>query len=1186
MEKVKKYADRRNEDLKLIFTEMAKKLQNMDHELEARITQAGAATSMLDEKRKVFDAYIQNLQADINAVQNIESKVNSFAKILHELNDMSAAVEENLKRIQNESKVVTNLENRLAEQQKIVDNIGKRIPQITSDFNTKNSEQLKIIASTLLNQYESYGTKIKDTLEADRKEAERLLAEIEGNISRAFSQAVEKADSLEETAFHHLSEKAEKRSDKYLTELKFQSDAIELKVREEVAQMEKDLLAHVNETAAQLEKATNEINDRVENHAADVEARIDTKVQDLETRLFNETDNFETKLTEKNKAALEKYEATSDKFHEDVKNHLGKVNDKLKGHVEQIEKAYTEKFTRMDADFTDRETKLKALQETLEADLAKCSSETERVKADAESAVTQAEASVARLRAECDTAISRANQVQPELEGKVNELSDKIEQFQQTAQSRMDNLNKLLNDGISKALADSETRRLQILEGVDDGIAVYKKDLEYKLSQIQTSRTDVDMLEKSLKDAMNEVQTRVLTTFDNFTQEQQTKNERFVSSLKDSSMALENQIQDIENSLDKLRDVATGSMSAKLQDFEDQFTQNLLVRDERISADLTEWKSNLDSRLETLSSEYITARREIESSYLDKLKINIGTLESKTTEQIDKVNTEIQSAKDNVQTTLDTIRQSIDDFNTATTDKINNITFATDSEIKAASEKNVQHVNEQLEKVQGEILANMRAFEESITSRQQTGSANIDAALADFNSWKSQLTKQMDESKELFNGEMETFKTSVTARIAETHDKLNNAMNEYSDSISKKQDALTESLSELQEKAKTSLQEYEERSSQITNQLQSMYENMLKETEEKVRNQHMDAATKIQELKQELQDISDKSRANQTSLVLKIQTEENEMQSQMSDLNKELGTLKAQITTFERADQLKRQLDENMSDLESSFIRLDQIRGESDNVNAIYNNIMKINDDMKKQIEVFERESGKLSDLQNRFNTLSSVSHEVDDRLAKMTSVSDDLQTYEVSLRNFTDDLKTLEGRYARLEQKNETLDRVVKDVDTAFDQMKNLEQTLRDCTRQANSLPQEIKDIQNNVDRLLQHGPKITEAVSKLEQLDESINSTEKRFNALSSVQTGLKNTEIKLSQLNAGIDKKMDILHDIAKSEVSKNGAKDGVVSPKDREKVRELARLGWKQEEIFKTTHIPMEAIDLILSTPDNF
>ena len=59
-----------------------------------------------------------------------------------------------------------------------------------------------------------------------------------------------------------------------------------------------------------------------------------------------------------------------------------------------------------------------------------------------------------------------------------------------------------------------------------------------------------------------------------------------------------------------------------------------------------------------------------------------------------------------------------------------------------------------IEQIQNEIVSDLRDFEETIRSKQQTGASSIDAALAEFNSWKQQIRTQFDESVTLYSEEL------------------------------------------------------------------------------------------------------------------------------------------------------------------------------------------------------------------------------------------------------------------------------------------------------------------------------------------------------------------------------------------------------------------------------------------------
>mgnify|MGYP003480611418 FL=1 len=213
------------------------------------------------------------------------------------------------------------------------------------------------------------------------------------------------------------------------------------------------------------------------------------------------------------------------------------------------------------------------------------------------------------------------------------------------------------------------------------------------------------------------------------------------------------------------------------------------------------------------------------------------------------------------------------------------------------------------------------------------------------------------------------------------------------------------------------------------------------------------------------------------------------------------------------------------------------------------------------------------------------LSDKIDSRINDLTTTYDDLQVMEVTVRDYNDKLQHVSEQFDRLEKQSEVIDRIAGDVSSSWDNLKELEQRLIDSNRQVVSLPQEIKEVQSNVDRILKNGPKITDAIGKLENLDVMMNTTQKKLDELTSVQNGLKQTELKLEQVNRELDDKYKVLRSLTQNKLQKEGApSDTGIAPSVRETIRALKREGWTIQEIasrFKRT--PTE-IELLLELPD--
>ena len=1410
MDRVKRYADSRMQDMDKSYKVLENHFNVLIAEFDSRQTQANAAVKLLTQQNQEFSEKITNLDKDIKAVQNIEAQINSYSKLLDELNDMTAQVEENLLRIQKESVIVNKLNDRLDKQQQTVDNIDKKIPQISEHFSKENADQLKAVGATLLDEYKNYATKIASEISKSQNDAENALAKIKQQIQDAYNNAAAKAESLENTAFDHLSQQATERSEKYISELKSQNEQLDAQITKSFKESEAKLvgdikadLAKMNDSfhksienlsntytekvqtlhdkyntqlesvsgkndgiMAKLEAQFNEdftridqkcktdfekISQRYEENYSTLTQKYDTDFQNLSAKYDDAvgkiTQKYDTQLgsiTSKGNKELEELEAklntdmqklkldytktfeavtaesTSklqgfestlsqeistfadeckeqiNSLQNDYNSELSDFKDDIGTRLSVVENEYETKTAALESnirDLTERyETeehglqnvfseRLRALDEdykqkiaeirlTLEESIKQCNDTSEFLKRDVdgnsksletiqteldeeirlmqekyaglyndaissadqkerdalenfnenarqkieeyagiiqqkidslESSITEqirnvslqssnsiheAETAVADLQKECSAANQKAQEMQPVLDEKIKSITKEIEDFKTDTEIKLNNMNKYISDSVKRSVAESEQTHLNILEGIDDQLSSYKKDIEHKLSQIQNSGSDIDTLEKSLRGAMQEIQNRVLGDFDTFTSDQQRRHQEFSTQIKQDSEIIEARLHEIDKSLDDLKATATGSMSAKLEDFEKAFNNNILTKNNEIDSALSGWKIELDTKLSEISGTYENSRNELEQTYQNELKANLASIVSRTTEQYEKLADAVQKSKVGMETDINDIQETLGEFQDETRTKLSQISSNTDKELKKELENTLSRVEVSINKVQDDILSKFAAFEQSMQEKQETGTSSIDAALAEFTAWKQQLRSQLDGANEVFQNELESFKANTNDMLEESRQKMGQDLTKYFADIQEQQNELNEKIASLQNKADTAIDEYEERSSQIISQLNDTYTQMLTDTEERVKAQNNDSAASIAQLKKDIQTASDQNRANQAQFVLKMQNDANEMQVRMGELTKELQSIRTNIQQFERADAMKRQLDANMDDLNNRFEQLDTFTDKAEDLTEQYNAVLRMNEDMSKQLANIEQQKQRVTTLEQKFGQLFALSNTIDERIQSLNVTSDDIGTMEVAVRDYKDKLDIISQQYERLEKKDEVINRVLKDVDTSFANLKNMEQRIADCERQVTSLPNEIKSVQTNVDRLLQNGPKITEAAAKLQNLDTVLEETEKRIDTIQSANQGLKKAQLDLENLNHGIDSKFETLHRITKDELSKSKpSQDKGFSPQERETIRSLKRQGWTTNEIAKRFKRTETEIDLLLQLPDD-
>ena len=88
LEKVKRYADKRENDLDGYFKERTDRLSLASSDLETKQVQAVAAVKRLQQQYDEFEKISKGLESKINAVDQIGGKIVAYDKIVHNLMDM------------------------------------------------------------------------------------------------------------------------------------------------------------------------------------------------------------------------------------------------------------------------------------------------------------------------------------------------------------------------------------------------------------------------------------------------------------------------------------------------------------------------------------------------------------------------------------------------------------------------------------------------------------------------------------------------------------------------------------------------------------------------------------------------------------------------------------------------------------------------------------------------------------------------------------------------------------------------------------------------------------------------------------------------------------------------------------------------------------------------------------------
>ena len=598
---------------------------------------------------------------------------------------------------------------------------------------------------------------------------------------------------------------------------------------------------------------------------------------------------------------------------------------------------------------------------------------------------------------------------------------------------------------------------------------------------------------------------------------------------------------------------------------------------------MNQWKQDIESKLAVLSSENEEARRNLESKYSDDLKNRLAAIQDKNFETSDRFEASIQKTQMELQAQIDSVEQKMREFSEKNRNDLAAATTNSDTYIKGTLKTYGERLNELLNKTLSDTESNLNKMSEDVQNRSEANSANIDAMVGDFNAWRTQLKQQFEETKALYGSQLGTIEESSKQKLEELQAEFIHNFEEFKRNSLGQQNQLSASIDLLKQKIDDSVKNYSEESARLADEQKKLYEDMLAQAKSRLNDQTENSDKAVREVKSQIQAMKDQISAVQADNVMKMQNDATDLQTRFSEIDRQVKAFAAQMQVYQKADELKVQLDTQISDLKDEIGKIENYKSVVNELENHFSNIQKINDGMDSKLARFNQEKNHIDSIEGKFNRLVSLSDSMDKKINELQTTSDDLQSLQLTVRGFQETLGEISGRYDRLEKKQDMIDQVNFQVDKTFDNLKDIESRLDNVTRQAQLLPDTITAIQEKVDFITNNTGKINDAVDKITNLNSLVSDAEKRIEQVQKSREGIATTETRLQNLQHEIDDKFEILADLTKKDIDENPSEpesSGRLTPKDRETIKQLTRMHWKPEEIARRMKRSISEIEMAI------
>ena len=677
-------------------------LEEVDRKLTDFRTEAGA----------VETGYQERLDAAARAGEALESTIFSALKKriqAHALelktameNQRKDLVDQNLLRVKEDAELVEGLTRRIKETALRVVRVEKKIPEIVTELNRRNTEQLSQAVAAHKQSAERRVGELTESIEA----AEGKI----GSLASHVAQLERQRDALTEELEHRLASmsdaftrKARETQTGVAAELELQVNAIVQSVeeargaadgqireslhhvQERNSAMEEQLRQKINAFEADLSKlelsykksleeaakrgetleheAFNLIKERIDANADALHKEITEKLRGLEQELEeNRADLVELFGNTRSDATVWRAEIS-----QSLKEFDAEAQTKIATMKRYLDENLRSLGTRMDAQTEKSNSDFREVKENITAAMQRLSSEFEDFQTSMNAGVEQTKESVAgsledytadigeRLEQEridarrkledVNTDMQQIKELGNKIKGEVEQARKAMEESSQNVETRIDSFSKDYYERIGWASEQLESR---ILERVEKHLEEYEGDADYRFNKLEEVNLDIAELEKSLRDVMGRMSEKVSGEMDAFSKLINERREAEEQRTETVIGSIRSEVTELEESMQELKSTAYRDVESKLKDFEREFLQDLQSRSEGMESSVKEWQREINERMNRIANAQMEQLEQIEKKHAESLSARFLVLQNDFGSSIEGLKDEFNAQKEDL----------------------------------------------------------------------------------------------------------------------------------------------------------------------------------------------------------------------------------------------------------------------------------------------------------------------------------------------------------------------------------------------------------------------------------------------------------------------------------------------------------------------------------------------------------
>ncbi|MBN1523956.1 MAG: hypothetical protein JW904_05720 [Spirochaetales bacterium] len=620
--KLKRFSDRAKEDISVFIKEKSLEIDELSINLDSNLSKGREVLKRILS----FEEMLENKAGDF---EKMKSTVDAYAGTLQELINMSARVDENLKRLSEESDFVDKVDRKIKTMNSHIARLETELSGTQDKIIQRGSDELSEIKQKLLKSHEQSVAALQNELEKYHHRA----ADIETFLKRLDSkkgETVRQSEAIIQQAFKQFRGAVGKQKDQDTASLKNDLDAI----FEEARQQKQTMTAEFEKAIAGAVSRKESLVDDLENSVSAAEHTVESLEKEFSQQKNTIKEDLQrtmAALEHRNKEVGEQFTEKLDDYKEQFSQiermyytHLSNAAKKGEDFEDEVfinlkkktvektaaqEKEMQKYFAQVEAALAKRKKEIVDLFGALRSDThiwhAEAKKEMKSQEIDLERQLKQLEA---HTRGSIEQFTATAQNVHVELD-------ERVSGFISTTQSKIEELEETFNDYSSRLAekidtTETETERLfdkmtgksndleqKIMQTINTRITEYEEEVAYKFQKLDEANVDIQELESSLRELMETTSVKMKKEFHVLAETLSAERHAQQSRAEEEMDALRRELDNIEAGVSDLKKQAYETASEKLQLMQDEFFNDLGTRRDALEQHLEKWQEKADNTI-------------------------------------------------------------------------------------------------------------------------------------------------------------------------------------------------------------------------------------------------------------------------------------------------------------------------------------------------------------------------------------------------------------------------------------------------------------------------------------------------------------------------------------------------------------------------------------------------------------